>query len=173
MKKLAELRDLELKWVQPNTFKQEYELHAGGEVAATLRFRSSFGSFATGKSADGAWTFKRVGFFRTSVTIRTADSETDLAVFKNNTWKNGGTLHLPDGRLFHADSNFWMTKYGFHTENSEDLVRYRKIGGPLHLSAVVEITHAARDLTELPWLVMLGWYLAVMMHHDASAAGAS
>ena len=45
----------------------EYELRAGDMLAATLRFRSSFGSFATAEDGDGCWTFKRVGFWQTSV----------------------------------------------------------------------------------------------------------
>src|SRR5512146_2113843 len=106
MKKIHELIGRELKWTQPSAMKMEYELHAGDEVAATLHFRSSFGSFATATSADGSWTFKRVGFWQTQVTIRASGAATNLAIFKNNTWSGGGTLELPDGRKYPANTNF-------------------------------------------------------------------
>lgn len=168
--KLAELVGQELKWVQPHAMKREYELRAGDEIAATLRFRNAFGSFAAAAGADGEWTFKRVGFLQTRVTIRAAGSENDLAVFKNNTWKGGGTLELPDGRSYPADTNFWATRYAFKTETGEPLIRYRKIGGFLHMSSAVEIDPLARHMPEMPWMVMLGWYLTLMMYSDSAAA---
>ncbi len=170
MMKLAELIGQELKWVQPNILKMEYQLHAGDTVAATLDFLSSFGSFATATSADGSWVFKRVGFWQNRVTVRVSGEEANLAVFKNNTWSEGGTLELPDGRKYPANTNFWATHYEFKTETGEVLVNYRKIGGLFHMSAAVEIYPAAKDIAEMPWMVMLGWYLAVMMHRDSAAA---
>ncbi|MBI3175756.1 MAG: hypothetical protein HYZ25_18700 [Chloroflexi bacterium] len=173
MVKLAELVGHELKWIQPHALKMEYELHAGEMIAATLRFRSSLGSFATATSADGTWTFKRVGFWQTKVTIRAAESETDLATFRNNTWSGGGTLELLDGRKYPANTNFWSTQYEFKTEQGESLISYRKIGGILHMSSVTEIHPLARNIPEMPWMVLLGWYLTVMMHMDSAAAAAA
>ena len=46
-------------------------------------------------------------------------------------------------------------------------------GGIVHLSAELEIELAARKWAELPWIVMLGWYLLVMMQSDATAAAAA
>jgi hypothetical protein len=173
MKKITSLMDRELKWVQPNTFKLEYELRADDELAATLRFRSSFGSLATAESADGCWTFKRVGFWQTRATVRHCGADVDIATFKNNTWKGGGTLELPDGRKFLANTNFWQTQYEFKTETGEKLFGYRNIGGVLNLSAQVQIEPQVISLPELPWMVMLGWYLALMLHRDSAAAAAT
>lgn len=168
MIRLSDLVGHELKWIQPHAMKMEYELRAGDLVAAALRFRSSFGSFATATSADGSWTFKRVGFTQTKVTIRASEADSDLAVFKNNTWSGGGTLELPDGRSYPANTNFWSTQYEFKTQTGDPLISYRKIGGMLHMSSVTEIHPLARDLPELPWMVSLGWYLTVMMHMDSA-----
>lgn len=170
MEKIGELTGQELKWVQPNALKMTYELRSGGEVAATLRFRSSFGSFATGESADGCWTFKRVGFWQTKATIRPCGADTDMAVFKKNTWSGGGSLEFPDGRTLPATTNFWQTAFGFNTESGETLIEF-KSGGLLHLSADVAIRPAAVGMPELPWVLLLGWYLTVMMHVDAASAG--
>ena len=173
MMKMTELIGQELQWIQPHALKMEYELRAGDMIAATLRFRSSFGTFATAVSADGSWTFKRVGFWHTKVTVRASGAETDLASFKNNTWSAGGTLELPDGRNYPANTNFWSTQYEFKTETGEALISYRNIGGILHMSAAVEIYTPAKDIAEMPWLVSLGWYLAVMMHMDSAAVAAA
>ena len=169
MKRLADLLDRELKWTQPGALKMHYELHAGEELAATLHFRSSFGSCAMGASADGCWTFKRAGFFQTRLTIRACGEETDIAVFRNNTWSGGGTLELPGGRKLLATTNFWQTNLEFKTESGETVLRF-KSGGLIHLSALVEIQREAIGLAELPWLVMLGWYLIVMMNMDSAAS---
>ncbi len=168
VKKIAEVIGQELKWVQPSAWKMEYELRAGDELIATLRFRSSFGSFATAESADGCWTFKRVGFWQARVTIRGCGSDMDLAMFKNDTWSGGGTLELSGGRKILASTSFWQTNFEFKTEADEILVRF-KPGGLVHFSAKVDIQPNASGVPELPWIVMFGWYFAVMMYMDTAA----
>ncbi len=182
MESIAKMVGQQMKWQQPSLFKMEYQLMSVSTLAADtppgdalvgiLRFRSSWGTLATAECADGCWTFKRVGFWQTRVTIRACNAESDLASFKNNTWKGGGTLELQDGRIFRANTNFWMTKYSFQTEQGDDLVNFRQISG-FRLSGVVEIQPAAQGITELPMMVMLGWYLIIMMHNDAAAASAA
>jgi hypothetical protein len=173
MRKIAELVNQSLEWKQPRALKMEYELLTGAdELAATLRFRSSFGSFATAESADDCWTFKRIGFFQTKVTIRPCGSDDDIAIFRHNTWSGGGTLEFADGRTFQATSNFWQTKFGFETESGEKLIEFEK-GGLLHLSAAVEIQPGATGIAELPLMVSLGCYLVVMMNMDATIAAST
>ena len=172
MRKIASLTGQGLRWEQPRVFKMEYELRAGPELAATLKFRSSFGSFATGESADGCWTFKRVGFWQTKATVRSCGSDDDIAIFTNNTWRGGGTLEFSDGRTFRATTNFWQTKFGFETEAGEKLIEFQT-SGLLHLSATVQIHPGFVTATEVPLLMMLGFYLIVMMHTDAATTAAA
>ena len=70
-----------------------------------------------------------------------------------------------------ATTNMWQTNLEFKTESGEPLLRL-KSAGLLHHFATVEIQQQAIGLGELPWLVMLGWYLIVMMNLDAAAAAA-
>jgi hypothetical protein len=172
MKIISEMIGRELKWVQPSAWKFHFELRADDEVVATLRLRSSFGTFATAESADGCWTFKRIGFWQTKATIRDCGSDAEIAVFKNNTWSGGGTLELSDGRKFSASTNGWRTTFEFKSETGETLVRF-KSGGFVHLSATVEIPPDAAKIPELPWIVMLGWYLTVMMYMDTTSTAAT
>lgn len=169
MKRLAEVTGLSLQWMQPSAWREAYELRAGDDLVATLRFRSALGSFATAETAGDCWTFKRVGFWTTHVTVRRCDTDEDLAVFHNNTWTGGGTLEFADGRRYPASTNFWQTRYEFQSETGEPLVRF-DIGGVFRQSADVIIQPAALYLADLPLLLTLGWYLAVMMHQDSAAA---
>lgn len=171
MKRLSEMTGLPLQWMQPSAWREAYELHAGDDLVATLRFRSAFGSFAAAETADECWTFKRVGFWKTRVTVRLCEAGDDLAIFHNNTWDDGGTLQLADGRRYLASTNFWQTRYEFQTDAGDPLVRF-DIDGFFRHSAQVAIEPAALRLVELPLLITLGWYLAVMMHQDSSAAAA-
>ena len=172
VKEISRLSEGSLKWVQPNFSHTEYELLHNNELAATLRLRSLKGTLANAESADGSWTFKRVGFFKTRVTIRSAGSEEETAVFHNNTWKGGGTLEMPDGQKFYATTNFWGSKWSFQTEEEQPLIHFNNQWG-LILSSDVLITPAAVHLPELPLLVLLGWYLFVMMYLNSAVAIAS
>src|SRR5262245_28986273 len=111
MKRIHDFVGRELEWTQPGAMKREFELRVGDEIVATLKFRSLFGSFATAVTADGSWTFKRVGFWHTRVTICPAESDREIATFRNATWTAGGTLELSDGRKLKANTNAWMTRY--------------------------------------------------------------
>lgn len=169
MKRLAEVTGLPLQWMQPGAWREAYELRAGDDVIATLRFRSAFGSLATAETAQDCWTFKRVGFWKTRVTVRRCEAGEDMAVFHNNTWKGGGTLELADGRRYLASTNTWLTRYEISDEAGESLLLFA-IGGVFRQSAQVTIQPAAVRPDTLPLLLTLSWYLVVMMHQDSAAA---
>ena len=99
MKPIRGVAGQPLRWTQPTLLKREYELHAGDEVVATLRWQKTFGSLALAEAADGTWTFKRSGFLRPKITVRVPGSETEVAVFKP-AWGGEGTLRLSAGRCY-------------------------------------------------------------------------
>lgn len=169
MEKIADFVGLPLLWCSAGFLHRRYELRSDDLAVASLEFRSAWGTFATARSGDGCWTFKRVGFLQTRVTIRACDSEEEIASFKNSTWTSGGTLAFPDGRQYLANTNFWQTQYEFTTLTGEPLIHFRN-RGLFGSSAEVTILPEARNLPELPWMVCLGWYLIIMMQSDAAAA---
>jgi hypothetical protein len=154
------------------TVRQHYELRADDAIVATLIFRSAWGSFATAESADGCWTFKRVGFWQTRTTVRRCDSTDDLATFQHKTWSGGGSLTLSDGRAFHLTSNTWQTKLDVLDSQQNSLLHYASTG-LFKLGATLTVEPHARANTELPWLALFGWYVLVMMYHDAAATAAT
>jgi len=168
MEHIAAMAQASLQWAQLSMFKQHYELRAGETLIAAMEFRSAWGTLATASSADGCWTFKRVGFWQNKASIRLCEGETDLAIFQNNTWSEGGTLTFADGATFKATTNFWNTQLKFQTEADEPLVQFT-IGGVFKASAEVEILPVAMALKELPILVLFGWYLVVMLQSDSAA----
>src|SRR5262245_4965883 len=107
MKRIQDLAGRELKWTQPRAMKRDFELMDEEEVVGRLDVRCGFGACASGQAAQGIWTFKRVGFWKPRVTVRADGKETEIALFENNTWSAGGTLHMADGRAFRASTNFW------------------------------------------------------------------
>lgn len=171
MKRISEFSGGPLQWKQPHLTSAAFELKSNEELLATLKFSNAFGTLATGECADGAWTFKRIGFLNTHVSIRIAGTENDIAVYRNSTWSQGGTLELPDGRRYKANSNFWHSQFEFTGKNDEPLIRYTNIGG-FKLHAQMELLKPAIELKELSWIVILGWYLTVMMNHDAGVVAA-
>jgi len=169
VRRIAEIAGQELKWSQPSALRMEYELRARDELAAVLRFLSSFSSHATAESADGCWTFERVGFWRNKTVVRACGKQPALAVFKNSRWGSGGTLELLGGRRYPATTNFWHTDLEIRNEIGESLFQLWS-GGVLRLSATTIVHPRAARLPEAPWLVLLGCYLLVMMKVDAAAA---
>jgi len=171
MLRISQLVGHPLEWKQP-TLRMEYELLTGETLAATLKFRSAWGTLAYAESGDGSWTFKRIGFWQNRASIREAGSEEDLAIFTNSTWRQGGTLEFSSGGSYRATTNFWMTRMEWQTEDEEPLITFH-VGGFFRQSAEVEIHARAAYLPDLPLLVLFGWYLVLMLHRDASASSAA
>jgi hypothetical protein len=171
MRKIVSLIDRELKWSQPRALKQEYALHAGDELAATLIFPNSLRCAATGQSADGSWDFNREGPFHTRIVVRNTGSPEEIAAFKKPAWKACGILELPDGRTYRTASNFWASRYCFIDSEEQPIVDLKNCG-VLHRAANVTIAGRAAAIPELPMMVMLAWYLDVLMQNDAVAVSA-
>ena len=167
MRRIAELIGSELKWAQPTAFKTQYELRAGDELVAVLRISGLFRDQAAAESADGCWTFERVGFRRNMVRVSACGAEADAALFKMSRWGDGsGALQLPGGRKLSATTNFWRTEYQFGSEDGEPLLRLSG-GGVLRQNAKVDVPAIAAGLPELPWLVAFGLFLMVIARADA------
>lgn len=169
MRHLAEVIDHPLHWAQPHLFERSYELRSGAEVVATLSFGSALGSLATARSADGAWTFKRVGFWRAMATVRAEGATVDLAAFEHSTWESGGTLRLADGRSILVTTNLWQSKIEFRAPDDQVLLCYRTEGF-LRQEAALDVLPSLGHWPEAPWLLLFGWYLVVMMYQDGTSA---
>jgi hypothetical protein len=161
--------DEELRIVQPSALRLRFEIRTGDSIIASLSFHRFLGSRAYVESENGSWTFRRTGFLPRRISIQVADQEMEIAVYVENMWTKGGTLRLLDGREFRVRANFWLTRFEILSPDGSVMVRYTGIRGFLHRSAAVRILPEAGALEELPWLVPLGWYIAVMALRSRSA----
>lgn len=158
-------------WTQPARSKQAFELRATSDVVATLQFERA--SLATGEAAEQGWTFKREGFWHPQITVRLAGSDANLAVFKP-AWTGGGMLELPEGRVLKfSAANFWHSQFSWLDPSGKPLVQFKSHPGLLRMEGQLDIAPDAIALSELPLLVVLGWYLLILFARDAAVAGAT
>lgn len=170
---------LNLYWVQPRTFERQFELRTEDRLFGNLRFEKALGTLATGSSAAGRWTFKRVGFLNPRVTIREAGANDDLGVYWPKHW-SGGWLEFVKGGKFHwKATNFWGTEWGFCDVQDRLLfvlkpgVEKAKLSDLLKTQAVVEIAPQSHAHAALPLLLLLGWYLMILHQEDTAVTMAT
>ena len=179
MEQLSDFVGFQAEWIQPKALERTYELRCGEAVLASLSFRSSFGTLALAETAEGQWTFKRVGFLNPRVTVRVADEEDDLAVYRPKFWGDG-VLTFDDGASYAwAPTNFWHTVWAFSDSAGQLLLSLTqgrekgRLSDIFKTQASVEIAapDAAPDV--LAVLLTLGMYLLILHQQDAAAAVAA
>jgi hypothetical protein len=168
MRPIRELARTELVWVQLRGLT--FELRSSEDIAATLYWKGS--SSAIGETAEQIWTFYRKGVLRQSVTVRAQGSDENVATFRNR-WKGGGTLELGRGRQLQLGrKGFWSGQWAWSDELKRPLVHFKN-RGLLAMDCQVEVYPEAATSSDLPLLVVLGFYLRTLRFLDASAgAGA-
>ena len=147
-----------------------FELRAGDDVVATLAWEKAFGTLALAQTAEQAWTFKRMGFFNTRVTIRASGSEADLGIFKPG-WGYSGTLEVGGRAYAWKSMGFLGGKWGFFGPDGTEYVSFQYTGGLgslLKVEGAVEVLPGAPVGPDLPLLLALGWYLMTMMYVEST-----
>ncbi len=173
MARISDLINHSLRWEQPSTWRQEYQLRSADHIAGKLEFASSWKAVATATSSEGEWTFDRPGFWQRRAIVYLNNPDAPLAVYQYKTWSNNGSLTLADGRVFQASTNFWTTRFVIHDEAMQPVLNLFNIRGFMRSSCELQISPTARDLPELPWLVPFCWYLVIMLIRDASTTAAA
>jgi len=146
-----------------------YELRSADAPIGSLRFEKSCGSLASAEVASQKWTFKRAGFLAPRVTVRSANLEDDIAVFRPH-WSGGGTLHFADGHQVQWNcTNFWGSQWAFVGSNNHIVVRFSHHEGFFKAAAQLQFEDASAALPEFPLLLALGWYLMILAADDSAA----
>jgi hypothetical protein len=171
MKTIHSVVDYELLWSQQTVFKNEYELRWGGELVATFRFPKMLSTMGAAESGDGRWTFERIGFWKAKTIVKAQGSEDVLGSFTDNTWKAGGVLQLPGGKRYLMRRNIWRGTSEFQTDEGEPLFQLQNRGS-FRVSTSVRIQRRALQIPELPWMVLLGFYLGIMARREAATHAA-
>jgi len=169
MKTLDEIDNFEgLKWVQTGRLESRL-LAPDNEQVARLIWKNSWGSLATGESADGIWTMKRKGFLHPKITIRSSISDVGIVTMSLG---GSGILELAEVPGYRFD----RTKQGIavlDSSGSEILIVRPVVAARSRLEGVIQIEERTRGLPRglLSLLAILSWYIVVLISsYDNDAA---
>jgi len=164
-----------LIWQKDGTKRNAYELRAGAQTLANLSFEKGLsGTLATAEAAETLLTFKRTGMWYPNVTVRLASSETEIANFEPRGWGSEGVLLMNQGQSFRwGNEGFWRPEYLWLQPDGTPLIRFHNRDEWNSVKGQLEIMPAAKNLTETPLLVTLGWYLIILGMRDSSNAAAT
>ena len=152
-----------LEWTHPEVQKRAYLLNAGTETVANLAWQKQEGSLALAETADGSWTFKRVGYLNPHVLIRDAQTGGRAGRFDASA-TGSGMLELPDGRHFKWSSNLWRAEWGWRTTSGEEIMRFHRSFDVIEKrEGNVQIKHPDLAGAHLPLLTILGFYLIILV----------
>ena len=165
MKTTTDLFGKDLQWQQPRLTEPLFQLRKGEEIIANLKFKNAFGSYAEGTLNENTWTFKTQGFLKTHATIREKGRDENVALYRNNTWSEGGTLELPGNVQLTANSNYWDEQFEFVGPAGQKIMQFTTISG-MKLHANFRLPEMSEFVMKYPWMILLGWYLVVMISRD-------
>jgi hypothetical protein len=147
----------------------QFELRAGEELVASLRFCDPAGLAAVGESSDGAWMLVDEGLLRPRIIVRSLPDDDAVAIYKPRSFGRAGTLAFLDGRQFHwRRLGFLATSYRFEGAAGSPVIaiglecRRSWLFGPREFRGFVEIEPRTASIGELLPLLLLSWYLVVL-----------
>lgn len=158
------------QWKPMKGLKRHWELYRRGEAVAGLRFENAFGSLATGRWGEQAWTLKRAGFLHPYVTVRRAGSERELGRARLS-WS--GSAEIEIGKVsYRLVGGTWRSERTWLDRKGATLAVIRPKSSA-RLSGSVEIPPGVEEHVDLPLLLVLGWYLQVLADEEHAAMMAS
>lgn len=168
MKTFKELNLQDLHWAERNSWKSTHELLDGDdEVIATMKRTSWWRSSYEVDAPGHRWVFERKGLWNRRIEITSAGTGDLFATFEYN-WNSGGTLTMPDGRIFTwKRTDFWGNQWAwFEGENEAEPVLAFSAGGFFRARAKLTFDE---DTGAPVLLVFLGWLLHTLMRQDQAA----
>lgn len=163
-----------LEWLQPSAAERIYRLRSGTDICASLTYRSAGGTFATAETLAGTWTFKRIGFLNPKITIRSAGSEEDVAVYRPHVWGDGKII-FPDGRTYvWKPTSFWSIEWSLIDPAGAVLLGIKPglAGGGLEdlqkIQATMDFARGSSGDGLLPLFAAFGMYLFVIHQMDTA-----
>jgi hypothetical protein len=161
------INETEINWMQ--TGKLESHLTTKeGKILATLVWKNSFGTLATGESRDGKWTMKRAGFLHPKIIVRNANSDEELGVLKMDS-RGSGTLELTEKSAFYFEKG----KQGISVIDVErnNILALKPAFTGKWIGASVRIDKIEDPRKELSLLNILAWYIVLLIsNYDNDAS---
>ncbi|MFZ0699637.1 MAG: hypothetical protein WAN74_05565 [Thermoplasmata archaeon] len=158
-----------LRWLRTGPTSPEFQLLSGSALLGSLSWTKAQGSLALARVADREFTIKRVGFLNPHVTARRKGEEKDLARLASHLSHH--RIELAGGARYDLKRAgllvpAWQLLAGDGTEllHVEPVREGRRLDG-----GTIQVSAAARDLTELPLLLLLTWYFIVLSWREDEA----
>ncbi|MBI5463758.1 MAG: hypothetical protein HY966_02240 [Ignavibacteriales bacterium] len=163
---MTEVTNKSLIWRQPSFWKRHYELRDGDTLLASLDQPSIWSSEAIGKGFDGGWRFKPLDFWNLDIGVSKERQELPFATLRQRVWKREALLELPKGKRLYLVRTFFEGTYSLLDERGVVLLQLKnKLA--LKYEAAVQVFTNQFDCPELPWLLILTWYVALIRRRRA------
>ncbi|HTW40220.1 MAG TPA: hypothetical protein VMF04_05125 [Thermoplasmata archaeon] len=158
-----------LRWLRTSEEPLEFDLLAGDQGVARLAWSGPSGSLATARTANAAWTLKRVGFLNPRVTVRADGTPADAA--RLSVHFNYHRIEVAGGSTyrFHR-AGVLVPAWKVTTEGGRELLHIEPVreGRKLMGGAVIAPADAT-GVPDLPILLAVSWYFIVLAWFEDEA----
>jgi hypothetical protein len=164
-----------LRWLRSSAEPAEFTLSAGDHSVAVLRWAKGGGSMASAETTDRRWTFQRVGFLTTHLTLRADGSTVDAARIRIH-------VGLHKDEYYHQIEFTGGAKYRFHrtgvqvpawqvtSETATELVHIEPVREERKLlGAAVLVSPEGRASPDLAALLAFTWYFIALVWYEDEA----
>lgn len=161
MRPLSQVKVGELLWEKPSLLRGYYELRAGGETVATLRWPRWWSRQAVGECAEGRWRLHPCGFFGRSVEVRADAGDAVVARFERDGWL-GGRLEFTGGPSFRwRRHRLWQREWWLTGPDEVELLELRQQFAWLRTRVQVRAQPAVWEQPKPALLLLVSGYQAL------------
>lgn len=167
MKRMSDYLGEELKIFQNSIWKREFELRSGSKVISKLFFPKYLSDLAELKIGEEEFEFYRPKFFSRDAAIRKKGYQNPFASFKNNFWGSKGVLELPRGVKLNIKTGYFRKQSEMYLRENEPLITiFSKFS--IKEKSLVVIEKRSEVIDDHPWIIMFGFYLAVLLRRTST-----
>jgi len=148
--------------------KKRFEFLENDQPVAGIDYPKRFQKKATLSAGNQQWQIQRKGWWKHTIEIASDQSPyTKWSVIQN--WKGQISIRTDDNRQFHLKKKgFWKPVWHWINEKEESLVEVQLcVGWPKRKRGTITI-HNSND-TNLTFLALIGWFIALSQQEDAAA----
>lgn len=157
MKNLSEYYSETLKLVRPRIGSRHYELRSENELLCTMQFPGFFSRTAVVNYDDKRWTIQKEKWWNRTLIVSEHFNEIICAkIYLKFSRRN--TVELPNGEKYIIKLGLFRNPIAITTELESPIAIIKKKFGFIN-QYDVNIERGAKILDEIPWLIMLAWYI--------------
>lgn len=155
----------DLTWTQTGILGRDFELRTPADVVATLNW--SWRSEAVGVTAERTWRFECYGLVRKETSV-SSDEPYERLIFRRRWLRAGGSLDLDGSERLSFDRLSWFTgDWAWRAADGAKLVHFPRSARLLSHQSHIALDANARGRSDLPLLLVLGWYLVIQDSRDS------